>query len=249
MDNQKNEPIRKAQALWDYEGESLQSNLLSFKKGDIIKIIKSDQETNWWVGMIGGKTGFFPANYTRELLDLSELKKTVKSIINTVFKQEALYGLNQLKESRHHKKRNSLPQLLNPDEIMERNSTGISSNFINYFNNSIDIKKTNHNQTVPYSFSKKIKKKTILPKKEDKNNAGGDDEEDYFKGDLQRSFSDPCLNPNDPSKIKWKKTDVEQTVQVLTDVKSEDGRIVFRIKERVAIPIFLIGRYQTSFPR
>jgi len=37
---------------------------LSFKKGDIITIIKkTNNETDWWTGRIGLREGVFPSNY------------------------------------------------------------------------------------------------------------------------------------------------------------------------------------------
>ena len=48
-----------AVAKFTFEGE--QDGALSFKKGDIITILKrTDNETDWWTGRIGNKEGIFP---------------------------------------------------------------------------------------------------------------------------------------------------------------------------------------------
>ncbi|CAG8550351.1 1553_t:CDS:10 [Paraglomus brasilianum] len=51
-----------AVALYDFAGE--QSGDLSFRKDDIITIIKKSGSTNdWWTGKLNGQEGIFPANY------------------------------------------------------------------------------------------------------------------------------------------------------------------------------------------
>lgn len=53
---------QKAVALYNFNGE--QSGDLSFRKGDIITIVKkSDTTDTWWTGSYGGQSGIFPANY------------------------------------------------------------------------------------------------------------------------------------------------------------------------------------------
>jgi hypothetical protein len=48
-----------AVAKFTFEGE--QSGDLSFKKGDVITILKrTENETDWWTGRVGGKEGIFP---------------------------------------------------------------------------------------------------------------------------------------------------------------------------------------------
>ncbi|CCE66096.1 hypothetical protein TPHA_0O01280 [Tetrapisispora phaffii CBS 4417] len=52
----------KAVALYTFSGE--ESGDLSFKKGDVIAILKkSDSQDDWWTGRVNGKEGIFPANY------------------------------------------------------------------------------------------------------------------------------------------------------------------------------------------
>lgn len=39
---------------------------LSFSKGDIINVTRTE-EGGWWEGSLNGKTGWFPSNYVREV--------------------------------------------------------------------------------------------------------------------------------------------------------------------------------------
>ncbi|KAK4444634.1 hypothetical protein QBC34DRAFT_385014 [Podospora aff. communis PSN243] len=56
----KNEAI----ALFTFEAD--QPGDLSFKKGDIITVLKkTDSENDWWTGMIGTRHGIFPSNYVK----------------------------------------------------------------------------------------------------------------------------------------------------------------------------------------
>jgi len=49
-------------AKFTFDGE--QDGDLSFKKGDIITIVKrTDSENDWWTGRIGPREGIFPSNY------------------------------------------------------------------------------------------------------------------------------------------------------------------------------------------
>lgn len=51
-------------ALFTFDGE--QAGDLGFKKGDIIRVTKKTDSTNdWWTGIIGTRTGIFPANYVK----------------------------------------------------------------------------------------------------------------------------------------------------------------------------------------
>ena len=46
-------------AKFTFDGE--QSGDLSFKKGEVITIVKrTENETDWWTGRIGGREGIFP---------------------------------------------------------------------------------------------------------------------------------------------------------------------------------------------
>ncbi|CAL3969438.1 hypothetical protein PZA11_006012 [Diplocarpon coronariae] len=51
-----------AVALFTFDGE--QAGDLGFKKGEIIQVTKKTDSTNdWWTGIIGTRSGIFPANY------------------------------------------------------------------------------------------------------------------------------------------------------------------------------------------
>ncbi|KAG0318636.1 hypothetical protein BGZ99_005580 [Dissophora globulifera] len=51
-------------ALYDFAGE--QATDLSFKKGDVITVVKkTDSRNDWWTGKCNGHEGSFPANYTQ----------------------------------------------------------------------------------------------------------------------------------------------------------------------------------------
>eukprot|EP01127_Copromyxa_protea_P019847 TRINITY_DN6527_c0_g1_i1.p1 TRINITY_DN6527_c0_g1~~TRINITY_DN6527_c0_g1_i1.p1 ORF type:complete len:622 (+),score=74.32 TRINITY_DN6527_c0_g1_i1:35-1900(+) len=51
-------------ALFDYQGEVRDE--LTFKQGDVVKLIRKDQ-SGWWFGESKGVSGIFPANYVEEL--------------------------------------------------------------------------------------------------------------------------------------------------------------------------------------
>jgi len=52
------------QAVAKFTFDADQPGDLGFKKGEIITIVKrTDNETDWWTGRIGGREGIFPSNY------------------------------------------------------------------------------------------------------------------------------------------------------------------------------------------
>lgn len=52
------------QAIAKFTFEADQPGDLGFKKGDIITIVKrTENESDWWTGRIGGREGIFPSNY------------------------------------------------------------------------------------------------------------------------------------------------------------------------------------------
>jgi len=57
-----NKEIGKAVGLFDFVSSEAED--LSFKKGEIIQIIKKDEDSEWWTGRIGVRQGIFPSNYT-----------------------------------------------------------------------------------------------------------------------------------------------------------------------------------------
>lgn len=53
-----------AVALYDFDAQ--RSDDLSFRKGDIITIVrKTENQNDWWLGRVNGRTGNFPANYVQ----------------------------------------------------------------------------------------------------------------------------------------------------------------------------------------
>ncbi|KAI1850427.1 hypothetical protein JX265_001388 [Neoarthrinium moseri] len=58
--------VNKNQAVAMYNFESDTPGDLTFKKGDVITILKkTENETDWWTGMIGTRHGIFPSNYVK----------------------------------------------------------------------------------------------------------------------------------------------------------------------------------------
>lgn len=58
--------LTKNQAVASYTFESDTAGDLTFKKGDVITVLKrTDNETDWWTGMIGNRHGIFPSNYVK----------------------------------------------------------------------------------------------------------------------------------------------------------------------------------------
>ncbi|KAL5335854.1 DUF500-domain-containing protein [Aspergillus crustosus] len=57
-------PLREDQAIALYTFDADQDGDLSFKKGEVITIVKrTDKKEDWWTGRIGDRVGIFPANY------------------------------------------------------------------------------------------------------------------------------------------------------------------------------------------
>jgi hypothetical protein len=54
-------------ALYDYT--AAEANEITFKAGDVIRLVKRYKDTEWCKGELKGKVGFFPTNYC-ELLKL-----------------------------------------------------------------------------------------------------------------------------------------------------------------------------------
>ncbi|KAI9673012.1 MAG: hypothetical protein M1817_003176 [Caeruleum heppii] len=60
----KKDSLTKDQAIALYAFDGDQPGDLSFKKGDIIDIVKRTESTNdWWTGKVDGREGIFPSNY------------------------------------------------------------------------------------------------------------------------------------------------------------------------------------------
>lgn len=62
-----------AQALFDYDRQHFDE--LSFKTGDIIKVLK-EIDGGWWHGELNGTQGWFPSNYVRKMLSCSRSADT-----------------------------------------------------------------------------------------------------------------------------------------------------------------------------
>ena len=232
---QSDKPLVYLQALWDYDGEGIQSNLLSFKRGEIIKVLKSN-ETNWWTGCIGARKGFFPVNYTREYIDPKELVKTVQVAIKTVFQKECFnFGLNAFKQNKVVAKkkakkshRNSLPKSLAPSALLveEERTLELEKNDFSALNRNLspEASKKSSFKTLPISLARKLKKKSILHDLEDEVIK---EEKDDDAPQRIRSFSDPCVDANS-KKMLWRPT--KEKKRDYTDIRSDNG-ITFRIKE------------------
>lgn len=58
--------MKKNEAVAVFTFEADQPGDLSFKKGDIITVLKkTDSDNDWWTGMIGTRHGIFPSNYVK----------------------------------------------------------------------------------------------------------------------------------------------------------------------------------------
>ena len=58
-----------AKAEYDFDGT--RADCLSFKKGDIITVLKRDEQQSWWTGSsLDGRIGIFPKNY----VELNEVR-------------------------------------------------------------------------------------------------------------------------------------------------------------------------------
>jgi chromosome segregation ATPase len=76
-----------AVAVFDYQATA--DNQLSFKAGDVIEI-EQKLAGGWWVGSLNGKSGLYPANYTRLLANAStEIR------LKTAARGSRIYSLQQ----------------------------------------------------------------------------------------------------------------------------------------------------------
>jgi hypothetical protein len=71
-DDSEDENVKFAEARWDYGGAEGRNDVLSFKKGDSLKIV-NDEDSKFWKCELNGKVGLCPANY---LKILSKTKST-----------------------------------------------------------------------------------------------------------------------------------------------------------------------------
>ena len=73
--NKKSNKIEFAEALFDFQGNNRDE--LSFKKGNILKIV--DKQTgDWWLASLGSKKGLIPNNYVKvcKLISLTEISNS-----------------------------------------------------------------------------------------------------------------------------------------------------------------------------
>jgi len=64
------QPQLQAKALWAYNEDGREPNDLSFSVGDIIDILKEDNE-DWWTGRVNGKQALFPSSYVEKIETVS----------------------------------------------------------------------------------------------------------------------------------------------------------------------------------
>ncbi|XP_073344387.1 SH3 domain-containing kinase-binding protein 1 isoform X2 [Pagrus major] len=68
----KGEQIRKRRCKAAFSYVPQHEDELELKIGDVIEII-AEVEEGWWEGFLNGKTGMFPSNFTREILNESDM--------------------------------------------------------------------------------------------------------------------------------------------------------------------------------
>ncbi|VUZ52436.1 unnamed protein product [Hymenolepis diminuta] len=96
-----------AQALFDYDRQHFDE--LSFKTGEIIKVLKQI-EGGWWHGELNGTQGWFPSNYVRKLVSSSRSTDTSHLLS---FQQEIVQHILE-GESKQISDLNALIKLLQP---------------------------------------------------------------------------------------------------------------------------------------
>ena len=118
-----------ARAIWDFEG--LNDKELSFKAGDVIKILET-KTTNfgadWWLGELNGRKGYFPVTYTEAVSksDSNSSNSNKKPQMNENDKPKIVRAMAKDLENKltlntplgHH----------NPPVITSRENSGSSSN-------------------------------------------------------------------------------------------------------------------------
>jgi len=54
-----------AVAMYDCKSEEYTTGRFSFKKGDLIQILDSNEDPSWWMAKLNGKVGWIPSSYVR----------------------------------------------------------------------------------------------------------------------------------------------------------------------------------------
>ena len=79
VEDEERRKTERVKVLYDYEAQDSDENIriaasygstvLTIKKGDLIDLVKEDESwcPGWWTGKVGGKEGFFPANYVEKV--------------------------------------------------------------------------------------------------------------------------------------------------------------------------------------
>eukprot|EP01123_Difflugia_compressa_P013474 TRINITY_DN625_c0_g1_i1.p1 TRINITY_DN625_c0_g1~~TRINITY_DN625_c0_g1_i1.p1 ORF type:complete len:125 (-),score=29.55 TRINITY_DN625_c0_g1_i1:109-483(-) len=57
-------------AQWGYQGDE-SNEQLAFQPKDEIIVLEEDEESGWWWGMLNGREGYFPVNYTKPVEETS----------------------------------------------------------------------------------------------------------------------------------------------------------------------------------
>eukprot|EP01123_Difflugia_compressa_P013475 TRINITY_DN625_c0_g1_i2.p1 TRINITY_DN625_c0_g1~~TRINITY_DN625_c0_g1_i2.p1 ORF type:complete len:130 (-),score=42.79 TRINITY_DN625_c0_g1_i2:109-498(-) len=57
-------------AQWGYQGDESNEQLAFHPKDEII-VLEEDEESGWWWGMLNGREGYFPVNYTKPVEETS----------------------------------------------------------------------------------------------------------------------------------------------------------------------------------
>eukprot|EP01091_Cochliopodium_minus_P006811 TRINITY_DN1678_c0_g1_i1.p1 TRINITY_DN1678_c0_g1~~TRINITY_DN1678_c0_g1_i1.p1 ORF type:complete len:1073 (+),score=394.17 TRINITY_DN1678_c0_g1_i1:63-3281(+) len=101
-ENHNKESNKRAIAKFDYNGSEIQNNLLSFKKGDLLELLETN-ETNWWKAKdSNGTIALIPANYVKEIEeDLNDSTENMNINVdpNRPLKKVIKINMNLLKKT------------------------------------------------------------------------------------------------------------------------------------------------------
>jgi len=105
-------------AQWDYE--AIEDNELTFRTGDYIEIVSTDND-DWWEGILNGFKGFFPANRVGEVSkeELEILKASSKTKRDSLPEQE---DLNIISPSNNNESEFSVPSVPSKSPVITQES-------------------------------------------------------------------------------------------------------------------------------